>query len=199
MATAPWSKTSPRLRKPAASITRPRILLITSLRTLWGSCSGIRDWGIGFRDQGSGIRVQKAGARVQGLGFRVKKEKRTMSLKTYKELKVWQKAMELVEEVYTIATHLPQQEQFGLKSQMCRAAVSIPANIAEGYGRMHRGDYLHHLSIAMGSLTELETHLEISTRLKYLKAAQLEKAGGLVEETSKMLTKLIQSLKKPRE
>jgi four helix bundle protein len=121
-----------------------------------------------------------------------------MSLKTYKELIVWQKAMKLVEEIYTLAAFLPPQEQFGLKSQMCRAAVSIPANIAEGYGRTHLGDYLHHLSIAMGSLAELETHLEISIRLKQLKAVQLEKANGLVEEVSKMLTKLIQSLKRSR-
>jgi four helix bundle protein len=119
------------------------------------------------------------------------------SLKSHRELLVWQKAMDLVEEVYKIAARLPSQEQFGLKSQLCRAAVSIPANIAEGYGRMHRGDYLHHLSIAMGSMTELETHLEIALRLNYLKAAELEIINGLADETGKMLTRLIQSLKKP--
>lgn len=75
-----------------------------------------------------------------------------MSLKSYRELLVWQKAMDLVVESYRIGTLLPKTEVHGLKSQIQLAAVSIPANIAEGHGREHLGDYLHHLSMANGSL-----------------------------------------------
>jgi four helix bundle protein len=87
-----------------------------------------------------------------------------MSLKSYRDLEVWQKAMDLVEEVYRIAERFPSQEKYGLTGQLQRAAVSIPANIAEGYGRMHRKEYLQHLSIAKGSLAEVETHLALAVR-----------------------------------
>jgi len=70
-----------------------------------------------------------------------------MALKTYRDLGGWQKSMDLVVAVYRLSKKLPADEKFGLTSQLRRAAVSIPANIAEGYGRKHRGDYIHHLSI----------------------------------------------------
>ncbi|MBZ5502136.1 MAG: four helix bundle protein [Acidobacteriia bacterium] len=89
-------------------------------------------------------------------------------IKSYRDLLVWQKAMDLVVASYGIAKKLPAQEMYGLVTQIQRAAASIPANIAEGHGRKHRGDYLHHLSIARGSLLELETHLLIAGRLGYL-------------------------------
>ena len=91
-----------------------------------------------------------------------------MTIKSYQELTVWQKSMDLVEAIYLLAKKFPKEETFGLTSQIKRAVVSIPANIAEGYGRTHRGDYLHHLSIARGSLMEVETHLAIALRLNYL-------------------------------
>ena len=78
----------------------------------------------------------------------------TTPVKSYRDLLVWQKAMDLVEESYSVASQLPKTETFGLVSQIQRAAVSVPANIAEGHGRQHLGDYLHHLSIANGSLME---------------------------------------------
>ena len=118
-----------------------------------------------------------------------------MALKSYKDLETWKKAMDLVEEIYRIAAVLPKEEMFGLKKQMQDAAVSVPANIAEGYGRLHRGDYVHHLSFSMGSLMELETHVLIAIRLHYYTEQKAEKALSLVQETSKMLTRLIQSLK----
>ncbi|MFH2003255.1 MAG: four helix bundle protein [Bacteroidota bacterium] len=118
-----------------------------------------------------------------------------MALQTYKELEVWKRAMSLVEEIYKLTTLLPKVEQYGLKSQMQRAAVSIPANIAEGYGRANRKEYLLFLSYARASLMELETHLEIAIRVIPLKREQTALATSLMEEVGKMLTRLIQSLK----
>ena len=89
---------------------------------------------------------------------------------------------------------LPKEEQYGLRSQMRRASVSIPSNIAEGYGRTHRGDYLRHLSIAKGSLLELDTQMEVTVRLKLLSVNQVQRAFGLIEEIGKMLFRLIQAL-----
>ena len=83
-----------------------------------------------------------------------------MKIQSYRDLTVWQKAMELVVGCYKFVSNLPKNETYGLISQTQRAAVSIPANIAEGHGRDHLGDYLRHLSIANGSLMELETHIE---------------------------------------
>ncbi|MFH1085076.1 MAG: four helix bundle protein [Chloroflexota bacterium] len=103
--------------------------------------------------------------------------------------------MDLVETVYRLSKRLPAEEQFGLVSQMRRAAVSLPANIAEGHGRTHRGDYLHHLSMARGSLAELETHLMIAQRLGYLKEQDLPEAWTLAEETGRLLNGLIRALR----
>ncbi|HEX3150288.1 MAG TPA: four helix bundle protein [Gemmataceae bacterium] len=96
-----------------------------------------------------------------------------MPLQSYRELNVWQRAMDLVESVYQIGNRLPKTERFGLTSQMQRAAVSVPANIAEGYGRAHRGDYLRFLSIARGSLCEVETYLILVQRLNYIPVEDL--------------------------
>ncbi|MBI5092246.1 MAG: four helix bundle protein [Candidatus Hydrogenedentes bacterium] len=117
-----------------------------------------------------------------------------MGLKNYRELDAWQKAMDLVESVYRLTAVFPPHERYGLAGQAQRAAVSIPANIAEGYGRIHRGDYLHHLSISSGSLAELETHLTIAVRLNYVPREDAVETWGHVRETGKLLTKLMQSL-----
>ena len=113
----------------------------------------------------------------------------------YRQLDVWQRGMDLVLAVYELANELPPNERFGLTSQMQRAAVSVPANIAEGYGRDHRGDYLRHLSFARGSLMELETHLTIVVRLGYLNRQQVSPAWQLAQRVGQMLTQLIRSLK----
>ncbi|MEZ5363771.1 MAG: four helix bundle protein [Bryobacterales bacterium] len=116
-------------------------------------------------------------------------------IRSYRELKVWQRAMDLVEQSYCLAALLPSHELYGLASQIRRAAVSIPANIAEGNGREHRGDYLHHVSIAHGSLMELETHFLIALRLQYFQQKQAEAAFELIAETGRMLGGLRRGLK----
>ncbi len=85
-----------------------------------------------------------------------------MTVRSYRDLKVWEKAMDLVVESYRLTQLFPRGETYGLTAQIQRAAVSIPANIAEGHGRDHLGNYLRHLSVANGSLMELETHLLIA-------------------------------------
>jgi four helix bundle protein len=116
-------------------------------------------------------------------------------LKSYRELDVWKKAIELCEAVYVLTAKFPGSERYGLSSQLQRAAVSIAANIAEGYGRSHRGDYLHHLSISRGSLMEVETHLTLSVRLKLASRADVVGPWRLSQAVGQMLTKLIASLR----
>lgn len=103
--------------------------------------------------------------------------------------------MDLVVESYRLAKLLPRNEVYGLVAQIQRAAVSIPANIAEGHGREHLGDYLHHLSIANGSLMELETHLHIACRLSYLQKDDVTRFSDLSGEVSRMLSGLSKALK----
>jgi four helix bundle protein len=116
-------------------------------------------------------------------------------IKSYRDLIVWQKSMDLVVVSYEVAKRLPHHENFGLISQIQRAAVSIPANIAEGHGRRHRGDYVHHLSMARGSLLELETHLLISVRLAYVHSEDIRTILGLTDEVGRMISGLIQRLR----
>lgn len=116
----------------------------------------------------------------------------------YRDLKVWNRAMDLVVRSYEVTKGLPKSEQYGLISQIQRAAVSIPANIAEGKGRKHLGDYLRHLSFARGSLMELETHMLIAERLGYITSQQAEAILSLTEEVSRMLSSLQRALEKRR-
>jgi four helix bundle protein len=116
------------------------------------------------------------------------------SIKSYRDLLVWQKAMDLVVESYRLAKKVPHDELYGLVSQIRRAAVSVPANIAEGHGRRRLGDYLHHLSIASGSLTELETHLLIAVRLSYLPTEEIEPVWEMAMEVGRMLAGLSEKL-----
>ena len=115
--------------------------------------------------------------------------------RSYRDLKVWQRAMDLVEQSYRLAATLPSHELYGLATQIRRAAVSIPANLAEGNGREHLGDYLHHVSIAHGSLMELETHLLIALRLQYFQTDQIASTLELIAEVGRMLGGLRKSLK----
>ena len=95
-------------------------------------------------------------------------EERPCLSKSFRDLRVWQAAMDLVEQVYTLTQMFPKQEMYGLASQMQRAAVSIPSNIAEGHTRAYSKEYLHHLSIARASLAELQTQLEIACTTQVL-------------------------------
>jgi four helix bundle protein len=118
-----------------------------------------------------------------------------MAIKSYRDLQVWQKAMDLVVESYKVVSLLPKNEIYSLATQIQRVAVSIPANIAEGHGREHLGDYLHHLSCANGSLMELETHFLIASRLSYITEPQLEPVLRKTSELGRMLSGLISKLK----
>lgn len=117
-------------------------------------------------------------------------------MKSFRELRVWQAAMNLVEKVYRLTRRFPKHETYGLASQIQRAAVSIPSNIAEGHTREHIREYLHHLSIAQGSLAELETQVEIATRLKYVQPEQLEGVLSDVNSLGRQLYALRNSLAK---
>ncbi|HEY6400195.1 MAG TPA: four helix bundle protein [Blastocatellia bacterium] len=118
-----------------------------------------------------------------------------MKIQSYRDLLVWRKAMDLVVDCYKFASDLPKNETYGLISQTQRAAVSIPANIAEGHGRDHLGDYLRHLSIANGSLMELETHLLLIGRLGYRLENDAEPLLAQCSEVGKMLAGLSKSLR----
>jgi four helix bundle protein len=119
-----------------------------------------------------------------------------MTAKRYRDLLAWQKAMDLVELVYRLTAQLPLTERFGLTSQLQRAAVSVPANIAEGNGRIHRKEYVHCLSIARGSLMELETHLTLTVRLKLLKREAVVPVWNVSQDVARLLNALITSLRK---
>ena len=118
-----------------------------------------------------------------------------VGVNSYSDLQVWQKATDLVVECYRLTKLLPKSETYGLASQIQRAAVSVPANIAEGHGREHLGDYLHHLSVATGSLMELETHLIIANKLAYIKDRELEPVLLRTAEVSRMLAGLTKALR----
>lgn len=112
----------------------------------------------------------------------------------YKDLIVWQKAIDFTVKIYNLASLLPSSEKYSLISQIVRAAISVPANIAEGYSRKGRKEYVQFLHIAYGSLAEVETYLEIIKRLKYAKFDQIESLESDKEEIRKMLITLIRKL-----
>lgn len=114
-----------------------------------------------------------------------------MDGKGYRSLKVWERSMELAEEVYRLTDEMPDTERYGLISQMQRSAVSIASNIAEGHSRSHTGDFLKHLSYARGSLSELETQLTLAVRVGRLPRESAVPAWDLCQEVGKMLTALI--------
>ena len=115
-------------------------------------------------------------------------------VKSYKDLIVWQKAMDLVVETYRLVESLPREEIYALSDQMRRAAVSVPSNIAEGQARNSSKEFAQFLSIAKGSVSELETQLSICTRLEYLTEAQISKAVALSDEVGKMIRSIEQKL-----
>lgn len=119
-----------------------------------------------------------------------------MKVRNYQELIAWQRAMDLVEIVYRAARGFPREEIYALTSQIRRAAVSIPSNIAEGQGRRTTCDFLRHLSIAYGSLCEVETQLLIAARLNYITEPQLARLLDKAGEVGRLLNGLMNSLSK---
>ena len=117
------------------------------------------------------------------------------AIRSHRDLIVWQKAMDLVTTVYRLTENFPKSELYGLTSQMRRAAVSIPANIAEGQGRRLPGEFLQFLANARGSLLELDTHLEIAVRLGMLSMEAHSTLMELLIEVRKLLNGLMRSIK----
>ncbi len=117
-----------------------------------------------------------------------------MTLSSFRDLRVWQASMDLVEGIYKLTKGFPGHELHGLISQMQRAAVSVPSNIAEGYTRQHRREYLQHLAIARASLAELDTQLEICSRLDYASKQQCVPLKEDKEALNRQLYALRQSL-----
>ena len=119
-----------------------------------------------------------------------------MEIKTFKDLKVWQKSYSLVLEIYKATKNFPSEEKFGLTSQIRRAAVSIPSNIAEGYARRYLKQYIQFLYIAYSSGAELETQLMLSKDLEYLMEERFRNLIEKYYEVERMLMALIKSLEK---
>ncbi|HSE48839.1 MAG TPA: four helix bundle protein [Terriglobales bacterium] len=113
---------------------------------------------------------------------------------SYRDLKAWQKAIELVVHIYELTGPFPKHELYGLTSQMRRAAVSIASNVAEGKGRSSDRDFVHFLTHSRGSVLELETQLIISARLNLISPKQLQEAEKKAQEVGRILNGLIQSL-----
>lgn len=116
------------------------------------------------------------------------------SISSYKELIVWQKAMDVTIAIFALCEQFPKTELYGLTSQMKRAAISIPSNIAEGRRRGTRADYRHFLQIAFGSGAELETQIEIAKRLPFSQKIIFSSADDLLEQVMKMLNAMLQKL-----
>ena len=116
-------------------------------------------------------------------------------IRSFRDLLVWQKAMKLVERAYAVSKNFPTDERYALTSQLKRASVSVPSNIAEGYGRNSTIDYIRFLQIALGSLYELDTQLELAARLGYASEDVTKDTLELCAEMEKMLIALISKLR----
>ena len=118
------------------------------------------------------------------------------SIQRYQQLTVWQKGMQLVKLIYLVTNTLPREELYGLSNQMRRAVISIPSNIAEGFGRYNTKEYLHFLRIARGSCYEVETQLQICTQINYLTEEETSAPLQLCNEINRMLNAMLTKLSK---
>jgi four helix bundle protein len=132
------------------------------------------------------------------MGNLVQKTKQSEKMKTFRELIVWQKSMTFVTNIYETSKVFPKEETYGLTSQIRRSAVSVPSNIAEGYGRTGLNDYIRFLNIAISSLFELQTQIEISYNLSYINQKKFDTLYETTREIERMLSSLIRSLKSKR-
>jgi four helix bundle protein len=119
-----------------------------------------------------------------------------MAIKSYRDLIVWQKSLDLVCEVYRLTDRFPSGDRFGLTFQMRRAATSIASNIAEGHERHGRGDFRRFVSIALGSLAELETQIELGTRLGFVDSARIATVNGVADQVGRMLGTMLRRLRR---
>ncbi len=117
-------------------------------------------------------------------------------VKDYRDLIVWQKAMDLVETIYRTTAAFPREEIYGLTSQIRRAAISIPSNIAEGNGRNTTRDYVHFLGMAYGSVKEVETQVLIAERLRYINSSDSNRLVQMTTEIARLISGLANSLKR---
>ncbi len=117
-------------------------------------------------------------------------------IKSFRDLAAWRKAMDLLVSVYRVCKKFPAEEQFVLSAQLRRAAISVPSNIAEGYGRSSRTDYVRFLKIASGSLYEVETQLEAAKLLGFIADKAFAEIDNLAKEVERILAGLIRSLNK---
>jgi four helix bundle protein len=116
-------------------------------------------------------------------------------IRSFRDLIAWQKAIALCKQVYAVSKQFPPDERFGLTMQVRRASVSVPSNIAEGYGRRHKKDYLRFLSIALGSLFEVETHLILAVQLGFVDADAAGPSMNSVREVDRILCALIRAVR----
>ena len=117
-----------------------------------------------------------------------------MAVQSYKDLIAWQKAMDLVVEVYQVTANFPRDERFGLTNQLRRAAVSVPSNIAEGQGRGPTQDFVRFLRIARGSVQEIDTQLTLAMRLGFLPQEHYDRLAAMITEVAKIINGLIRSI-----
>ncbi len=115
---------------------------------------------------------------------------------SYRDLLAWQKAMELITQIYRVSQKFPSEELYGIVSQMRRAAISIPSNIAEGQGRLTKGEFIQFLGIARGSLLELETQILVAQNLNYLDEPTLKNLLELTSEVGRLVNGLLGAIKK---
>ncbi|MBI2428542.1 MAG: four helix bundle protein [Ignavibacteriales bacterium] len=119
-------------------------------------------------------------------------------MRNFRELKIWQKGMDIVVEVYKLTSLLPSEEKFGLKSQLQRAVISIPSNIAEGCSRGSEADFKRFLEFAIGSSFEIETQLTAVERLNLIGGIKIQPVLQMISEEQKMLNSFISSVKRRR-
>ena len=117
-----------------------------------------------------------------------------MKIKSYKDLDIWKRSIKLVEDIYRLTKSFPKEELYGLTSQMRRAAVSIPSNIAEGFTRFYNKEYKQFLYITLGSCSELSTQIIIASRLKYFDNNKIEQLLNEIDEICKMTMSLIKKI-----
>lgn len=119
-----------------------------------------------------------------------------MGIKSYRDLDIWKRSMDLVERIYRLTKTFPKEELYGLTSQLRRCAVSIPSNISEGFMRQHTNEMIQFLYISLGSCGELDTQLEVAIRLGYIRNTEKEEIDEEINHLSRMIRNLIKSLRR---